>query len=137
MRYTAIALIVLTILLHPKEKELLVVLKTADKICTTYDIEADTVLPNDRAFANKGQLKKVADVLSENAFTFNSSNDTIILRFQCADYLVGKYRTIIGLIKYYPLPLVITIQKINNISFIDYDIVDYSNTITICAHNVV
>lgn len=105
MRYTAIALIVLTILLHPKEKELLAVLKTADKICTTYGIEADTVLPNDRAFANKGQLKKVADVLSENAFTFNPSNDTIILRFQCADYLVGKYRTIIGFIKYFPLPI--------------------------------
>ena len=81
------------------------ILKEADKICTVYDFDAGTVLSNDKAFANIGQLKKVAEELSAKGFPYDVQNDTLVLRIQCTDYLVGTYRSTFGRTSYYPLPV--------------------------------
>lgn len=81
------------------------ILKEADKICTVYDFDAGAVLSNDKAFANIGQLKKVAEELSAKGFPYDAQNDTLVLRIHCTDYLVGTYRSTFGRTSYYPLPV--------------------------------
>lgn len=81
------------------------ILKEADKICTVYDFDAGAVSSNDKAFANIGQRKKVAEELSAKGFPYDAQNDTLVLRIHCTDYLVGTYRSTFGRTSYYPLPV--------------------------------
>lgn len=105
MRYFAIISVNLIVLLHSLGGDLRGVFKRADKICTVYCFDADSFLPQSKAFANVGQLKKVAEELTENGFSYNAQNDTIVLHVQCTDYLVGTYRSPFGKTTYYPLPV--------------------------------
>lgn len=105
MRYFAIFSVYLFVLLHSLGGDLRDVFKRADKICTVYCFDADSFLPQSKAFANVGQLKRVAEELAAKGFSYDSQNDTLVLHIQCTDYLVGTYRSTFGRTSYYLLPV--------------------------------
>lgn len=89
-------------------------LKEANRVSVRHDFNNGRAFREELFISNSNtEIRKIAKVLCDDGFTYNSQNDTIVLILQYSDHLLFSYPSVWGR-KYYSAP--VTIECYSSIS---------------------